>query len=495
MSRLRPLIMCLAVVALGVAAAPARAGSSYGPLWTSVDPGLHRREVTDAKHKGITKLQHLIFIIQENRSFDHYFGTYPGADGLPSPLPCLPSVWHPSQCETPYPNHLANNEGGPYESQYQTGDIDNGKMDGFVIEREQQLDKHCPGHEDGRRITLVDPEDFPDAQKCAVDVMGYHDGTDIPNYWTYAKQNVLSDHFFESIHSWSEPAHLALVSGWSAVCNTNPPSIDSCASSTGTNPWNDDKIGIPYLWTDITYMLYQNNISWGVYLDGGLGPPFGHHGVQHLQDVLPGFETVNDDGQLANSELNLQNQFYSDAAAGTLPQVTWIMPQYIDSEHPTASIALGQTYVTGLVNAIESGPDWNSSAIFIEWDDPAGFYDHEPPPFNFDELGLGIRLPALMISPYAKQGYIDHQICSTDCYIKFIEDVFLNGERMAQSGRPDPRPDYRDEEPQYGDLVNEFNFDRQPRPPQLLSLHPMTLLREDGDATPAPRRPIPQRVR
>ncbi len=113
-----------------------------------------------------------------------------------------------------------------------------------------------------------------------------------------------------------------------------------------------------------------------------------------------------------------------------------------------------------------------------------GFYDHEPPPFKIDSEGLGIRVPALLISPYAIPGTIDHQICSTDCYIKFIEDVFLGGERMNQAGRPDPRPDYRDTYAGYGDLANDFNFNQSPRPPLILSTHPMTTL-NDGE----PQRP------
>ena len=141
-----------------------------------------------------------------------------------------------------------------------------------------------------------------------------------------------------------------------------------------------------------------------------------------------------------------------------------------------ASILHGQSYVTGLINAIMQGPDWSSSAIFVSWDDIDGFYDHEPPPFQFDKLGLGIRVPAFMVSPYALTGYIDHQVCSTDCYLKLIEDTFLNGERMDQSGRPDPRPDYRDSQPAYGDLLNDFNFNQAPRRPLILSKHPMSLL-------------------
>jgi hypothetical protein len=96
-------------------------------------------------------------------------------------------------------------------------------------------------------------------------------------------------------------------------------------------------------------------------------------------------------------------------------------------------------------------------------------------------------VPAWLVSPYAKKNYIDHQICSTDCYLKFIEDVFLDGERMSEAGRPDPRPDYRDEEPAYGDLANDFYFTQPPRPPLMLDEHPMTLLHPARPPAGSPR--------
>jgi phospholipase C len=458
-----------AVGAATLAAGPARAEVPFGPLWSAVAPS----GAKPAGHPNLSKLKHLIFIVQENRSFDSYFGTYPGADGIPSPLPCLPSERHPSQCETPYPDHAANNQGGPYVSNAQEADIDGGKMDGFVIQRELELKKRgCPQDPEG-----VDPDCTPGSKSDIVDVLGYHDGTDLPNYWAYAKNDVLMDHFYESVHAWSQPGHLEIFSGWVAKCaQLDPPDVNSCASSLGGDTWNKDR-PTPDLWTDITYLLWQHGVSWGVYLDGGQGPPFGHNGVQGIWNVLPGFQTVQEDGQTANALINL-TQFYSDAAAGSLPQVSWVLPQYKESEHPPISIAFGQTYVTGLINAVSSGPDWDSSAIFVVYDDNGGFYDHEPPPFNFDQLGLGVRVPTWLVSPYAKKNYIDHQICSTDCYLKFIEDVFLGGERMSQAGRPDPRPDYRDEEPEYGDIANDFNFTQAPRPPLILDAHPMTMLRE-----------------
>jgi phospholipase C len=448
-------------------AAPA-AVSSAPSVWTQVagPPG--------AVAAG--PIKHLIFIIQENRSFDHYFGTYPGADGFPSPLPCLPDNWYPSQCDQPYLNHVDSNEGNPHGNKWQEISIDGGKMDGFVNAREQFLGSRCKGAKNrGRTLPgTYEDEGIVNAKHCIIDVMGYHDGTDIPNYWAYASHYVLYDHFFEPVISWSQPNHLAIFSGWSAKCTQlDPPDIDSCANSWGGNFWNA-KDPEPSLWTDITYMLHWNFVSWGVYLDGGQGGTFSHDSVPAIWNVLPGFETVNDDGELANTQLNL-TQFFSDAAAGTLPQVSWILPHYADSDHPQASVRQGETYVTGLVNAIMKGPDWSSSAIFVEWDDPDGFYDHEPPPFQFDQLGLGIRVPALLISPYALRGYVDHQVCSSDCFLKLIEDIFMKGVRMKDSGRPDPRPDYRDSQPAYGDLRLDFDYG-QTNPQLILSTHPMSLL-------------------
>ena len=147
------------------------------------------------------------------------------------------------------------------------------------------------------------------------------------------------------------------------------------------------------------------------------------------------------------------------------------------SEHPPSPVSFGQSYVTSLINAVMHSPDWNSTAIFLAWDDWGGFYDHVVPP-TVDQLGYGLRVPGMTISPYAKRGYIDHQTLSFDAYDKFIEDDFLNGQRIdpATDGRPDPRPDVRENEKILGNLVNDFNFDQSPRTPVLLPVHPKTTL-------------------
>jgi phospholipase C len=127
-------------------------------------------------------------------------------------------------------------------------------------------------------------------------------------------------------------------------------------------------------------------------------------------------------------------------------------------------------------------PDWDSTAIFLQWDDWGGFYDNVTPP-NVDENGYGLRVPALVISPYAKAGYIDHETLSSDAYLKFIEDDFLGGARLnpKTDRRPDPRPDVRENERMLGNMVNDFNFNQAPRPPVLLPTNPPT----DSPSIPA----------
>ena len=116
------------------------------------------------------------------------------------------------------------------------------------------------------------------------------------------------------------------------------------------------------------------------------------------------------------------------------------------------------------------GPEWRSTAIFLSWDDWGGFYDHVAPP-RVDQNGYGLRVPGLVISPYARKGFVDHQTLSFDAYVKFIEDDFLGGRRLdpATDGRPDPRPDVRERAPQLGNLVRDFDFSQKPRRPLILT--------------------------
>ena len=190
-----------------------------------------------------------------------------------------------------------------------------------------------------------------------------------------------------------------------------------------------------------------------------------------IWNPLPYFDTVKADGELQN--IQDISRFYDAAQHGTLPAVSWICPDSVHSEHPTALVSAGQSYVTGLINAIMKGPDWDSTAIFLSWDDWGGFYDHVKPP-TVDQNGYGLRVPGIVISPYAKTGYVDHQTLSFDAYLKFIEDDFLNSQRLdpTTDGRPDPRPDVRENASILGNLLSDFDFSQSPRPPMVLPTNP-----------------------
>src|SRR6476469_1425441 len=166
-----------------------------------------------------------------------------------------------------------------------------------------------------------------------------------------------------------------------------------------------------------------------------------------IWNPLPYFDTVRQDRQGEN--IVTFNEFLSEAKAGTLP------------------------YVTSVVNAVMRSKDWKSTAIFLTWDDWGGFYDHVKPP-TVDGQGYGLRVPGLVISPYARRGYVDHQLLSQDAYLKFIEDDFLLGQRLdpKTDGRPDPRPDVRENAKILGDLAADFNFRQRPRAPLLLAPYP-----------------------
>jgi phospholipase C len=171
-------------------------------------------------------------------------------------------------------------------------------------------------------------------------------------------------------------------------------------------------------------------------------------------------------GQLDHVRSN--EEFMRDARSGNLPPVSWVMPVVDRGEHPPDSIELGQAYVARLINSVMNGPreQWLRTAIFLTWDDWGGFYDHVEPPV-VDENGWGLRVPSLLISPWAKEGHISHQTLSYDAFLKLIEDRFLAGERLdpQTSGWPDSRPTVREEVGILGDLAMDFDFSQDPIPP------------------------------
>ncbi len=431
---------------------------------------------------GIHKIRHVVIITQENRSFDSYFGTFPRADGIPmrgrTPAVCVPNPGR--RCVRPFHDKADRNGGGPHGLVNAIADVDGGKMNGFM----RQLDKAK------QRCGVFGQ---PACVAAGRDAMGYHTAAEIPNYWTYARDFVLQDHMFEAVKSWSLPEHLFMVSAWSAKCRNRSPM--SCvndiagpysvktfgrlvrqAMSTGAS-------GAHLAWTDITWLLHAHHVSWAYYVQSGGQPDCEDDSALSCRPVrqsaatpgiwnpLPLFTDVRHDHQLSN--VRPLDSYLRAAQQGNLPAVSWITPSAANSEHAPASVHRGQAFVTSVINAAMKSPDWKSTAIFLTWDDWGGFYDHVVPP-AVDRNGYGLRVPGIVISPYARRGFIDHQILSSDAYLRFIEDDFLGGARLnpLTDGRPDRRPDVRETQPLLGNLLADFNFSQAPRPPLLLPTNP-----------------------
>jgi len=431
---------------------------------------------------GLHKIKHIVVIMQENRSFDEYFGLYPGVEGLPRKDGQLTvCVRDPANggCVRPYHDPADRNGGGPHGSASASADINGGKMDGFI------------GQAEGGRRGCAESVDPNCTNSVKTDVMGDKDARDIPNYWAYASNFVLQDHMFQPNASWSFPQHLYLVSEWSARCSrTGDPmscrtNIDAPGDPIGAalgKVNGDNQATRNFAWTSLTYLLHKYHVTWKYYVAEGATPDCEDDaatcapkqqrvGTPDIWNPLPGFTDVRQDGQVSN--VQTIDRFYADAKAGNLAAVSWVTPNGAVSEHPPGLVSAGQAYVTTIINAIMSSADWSSTAIFLTWDDWGGFYDHVQPPV-VDGAGYGLRVPGLVISPYARRGFVDPQTLSHDAYAKFIEDVFLGGRRLdpKTDGRPDSRPDVRENASQLGDLAADFNFDQTPRPAMLLDPNP-----------------------
>ena len=476
---LRPPRTLLTLVLAGMLAAACSPASGGTGSTTSSPAGsspLSGPELTKLEQAQL-HLKHLVFIVQENRSFDHYFGTFPGANGFPMrngrPSVCVPDpIAH--ACVRPYHTSEQLQEGGPHAQRHSELDVNGGRMDGFV---KTVVDSplYCADHRDAPRCRdYLGPQGQPD-------VMSYHTAEEIPNYWRYAKEFVLQDRMFAPADSWTLPAHLFLVSAWAARCsNAHDPM--SCVSNLELveqfQTMRSHKDVPIWAWTDITYLLWEQGVEWGYYVGDDTCffdpcPDQGGRRTVSQQNPLPWFTTIRETGQM--DRIQKHARFYEAAANGTLPSVSWVMPYNGVGEHPAsgAPIWRGQAHVTHVVNALMKGPDWNETAVFLTWDDWGGFYDHVRPP-RVDLNGYGIRVPGLLISPWARAGLIDSQTLSFDAYLKLIEDLFLDGERLnpATLSRPDSRPTVREKASILGDLLKEFDFGQEPLPPLILDPTP-----------------------
>lgn len=371
-------------------------------------------------------IKHIVFIIKENRSFDSYFGTFPGANGATQgtlstgqviPLQHLPDATSHDVDHTWYSAIAA---------------IDNGKMDWFDL------------------IPLANVDG---------DLLSYRQFTqsDIPNYFAYARNFVLADAAFSSLHGPSLPNHFYTIAAtsndvistpttmgtdWSWGCDSNDSKITVQVMDTNGNITNEFPC---FDFQTIADLLDAAGQSWRYY-----APSYGHQGYQY--SVYNNVHHIRYSSDWDN--VVPDTQFVKDAAAGNLPAVSWLVTASAN-EHPPHSTCLGENWTVKQINAIMKGPDWPTTAIFLVWDDFGGFYDHVPPP-TVDFYGLGPRIPMLIISPYAIPGHISHTTYEFSSVLKFIEETF----GLPNLGARDVDAN---------DTMDSFNFNQSPSLPLLLS--------------------------
>ncbi len=377
---------------------------------------------------GMNKIEHVVWIIQENRSFDNYFGTYPGADGF-SPGICSPVLPGSSKCIKPFHLHVpmpACDLSHGWDAAHAA--YDHGAMDGYVWA-------------EGSPYT-----------------MAYLDGRDIPNYWAYAHHYTLADRFFSSLNGPSLPNHVYTVAATSGGLTENVCSQNNVLGRL--KEVMDDPDGFSF--AAIINRLASHGVSWKYYVERTKQPPPASDPC-HVKDPepqqfglwnpLPGFKSIRDNPKLM-SRLVDQTEYFRDLKQGTLPQVSWLIPTFQDSEHPPEPVGQGMWYVTRLINALMQSKYWANTAIFLTWDDYGGFYDHVPPP-ELDAFGYGPRVPLLVISPYAKPGYVTSQAGGFSSILRFIEERYHLPHLTARDDRT-------------GDMADAFDFNQKPNPPLII---------------------------
>jgi phospholipase C len=380
--------------------------TSTNPHATSGGRAEHGQKTASKNEQGalptgrpdMSAIQHIVFIVKENRTFDNYFGTYPGANGATTgTLSTGQVIPLGHQPDLSFPWDINHGWGSALEG------MDGGKMDRF---------------------------DLNDGANVNGNLLAYTQLTqaDIPNYFTYAQNFVLGDAMFSSIRSSSFSNHLYIV----AAQDNNALDINVPSVARGNPAWGcDSPLGYTALLMDgqgnlsqqppcwdfqtLADSLQNGGISWGFY-----APPAGAPG--HNFSTLDAISHIRY-GPLWTSNIFPDTQFVSDAQSGNLPAVSWLSTG-VGSEHPNlSSVCVGENWTVNQINAIMQGPDWNSTAIFVTWDDFGGFFDHVTPP-GVDSLGLGPRVPLLVISPYARAGYISHTQYEFSSVLKFIEERY-----------------------------------------------------------------------
>ena len=374
--------------------------------------------------QDLSQIQHFVFIIKENRTFDSYFGTYPGADGATTATISTGQVIPLSHEPDVLPRDLGHNGGGIFTA------MDWGRMDKFDISL------GCSLNGDNLCLSQLTQQD-------------------IPNYFSYAASFVLADQMFSSSAAASFPNHLYTVAAQSGGAINNPSGglkTWGCDSNPGTVVQVMDLSGhVTNLFPCFDFQtladsLESMGITWKYYAPGQNQSGYQWNPLDAISHMR--------NGLLWDTNIAPDAEFVTDAA-GTLPAVSWLVTGEGNSEHPPNSACAGENWTVTQLNAIMNGPNWNSTAVFVVWDDFGGFYDHAAPPVSTDEYPYGPRVPLLIISPYAIPGYISHTTYEFSSFLKIVEERFqLPPLTVRDSGA--------------NDMLDSFDFSQNPSPPLIL---------------------------
>jgi phospholipase C len=392
-------------------------------------PGCSKSSSTSGAGVGFSKIQHIVFIVKENRTFDNYFGQFPGADGATRGTLSTGQVITLGHATDTMPYDLGHDWQDAHTA------VNGGAMN--------QFDLVVNGNKNGQ-------------------FLGYTQFTqpDIPNYWTYAQKFTLADNTFSSLTGPSFPNHLYTVAATSGGAINNPAGVPGSSWGCDADPGEvvdvmDASGSISeqppcFDFQTLADSLQNAGIGWKYY-----APPQGQSG--YIWSTLDAIKHIRL-GSLWTSNVVPDTQFVSDAQAGNLPAVSWLVTAANQSDHPPASVCAGENWTVQQINAVMQGPLWNSTAIFLTWDDFGGFYDHVPPPAT-DQFGLGPRVPLIIISPFAKPGNIAHTQYEFSSFLVFVEIRFalksLGGRDMAANN-----------------MLDSFDFDQRALAPVVLNTRP-----------------------
>ncbi|HEY2474434.1 MAG TPA: alkaline phosphatase family protein [Candidatus Cybelea sp.] len=361
----------------------------------------------------------MVLIVQENRTFNDFFATFPGADGTTNGKVSKDAACHFKHNKTiPLVESNLVITGHDLSHKYQSyvTAYDGGKMDGF------------------------DKALFTDNKPECTWPYQYTDPSQIQPYWDMAQQYTLAEHMFTTQGSSSFVGHQDLIRGGTQIDPT-----ESLANDPSGIPWGCDappgtKTGLvtyhgtyepgkgpfpctknfpsssSYSYQTLRDLLDAKYVSWKYYV-----PPIKTKIFGRLMNAFDVIAAVRYGPEWQTNISMPQTKIFKDISAGSLPAVSWVIPDYADSDHPGPKTDNGPSWVSSIVNAIGESPYWDSSAIIVVWDDWGGLYDNRAPK-QLGFGGLGFRVPALIVSPYAKAGYISKTNYEFGSILKYIED-------------------------------------------------------------------------